>query len=1328
MTDIVIFQAPDEDNRPIKSERELMYDYFIKNENIPAHHFSSLMEMEDDEYVGNIKTNIPSLLLKQTFEYVKPIIKEIPLMYTNAAVIEKKTFKKNKKYQEAEVVYYYILTQVANPIECIIISKNFYKIKTIIVPSNTPFKVIGVKVPTILYKNINKYLYSRMRNISILSTLSSGSYGVKDFVSDIFTQLYTDPLTSVSKKIIFADNADAVLHINKINNFIDYTSNFYRTNVDMLYQYLNKAIYRKYMKDITKSYNIGCTNYFKRIDIVKNNDIYDKLKEVYTGEFNFMNYTSNYFILINNNLFNIFNKISMFGVNSNKSKTIMQDLYLKKEYDNSFLKQKKKKSERTLMTARKKAIALDKFGITKLSLLNSSQIKYVEIEYKKIDINQDSKNDNIPEIDIANSIIYDLENSITHRLKNSIKLIESYIKIPSILHNYGKIIQNKKKIDIICPHVIDKSLLVLNINRIPVSILDDHKPPKSKKSFPNIKTVIDNKYNDIKNHLINNYAATIDHDDEDYHCKICGEILYITENDFLPDFIAGKKMSYIPESDRLKSRIWKDVAYIVNRMILFKDKTDLKTIINTVTDVLRPKIGEVEILMSKIKTNSSDALYILIDVYISIYIYAFFIHLIYTNYGKITFAVRMKNGGAYNANDRKKSTDSSMNGLTYKKNTEYTNCITKTNNKIGGKKNIEQIRLQHIFNNALSLLLYTKNSQINNLSSINVNSVKDILLQSYKWVKSLKTETIKKIDNDTKADFKYDIIFNYIKYIHNMKYYNTIKNVKNKQDTPEYTPEQILGRSIDNIKSDIANNIGIYSTIVIPESWCLDKTSEDNHTYCNYVYNSALSVLEYAKEKIHTRNAVPCSSYVAIYNKKYEYLRQISKEVHYRNIIAGIDPYNKLKLLKNPPCDNFINIKLEHYYDNDGVKHKFDIFVYQKVNEKNVFVGTKYEYNKIDITDWISSNNISKINNFSNMHIVDEKCSICNQYKSRVKNINIASKLEYNNNINLFFIYFESRCPKGLLHDISNSGGSLHSCTKCGFTDKIRTSHDIKYYNKYKSVFKTIHEKILKLEKTNFIKIFNTGITKDLEIKVYPIWKINNSHIVDLSKKMGINYNMLINLGLSEGRKFAKIKSGLYNPSLTLPDENKLTQILYLTDYYYYIIQIYYTIKYNELLTKIPFNLTLILKKNKIPNLNKVLPNINKDISNQINYYRYKLPIKGLVNFILSSICTTVLDIKKIFDNNKINVSSELIMFMLDKVLGFEKSVSEPEPENFIFDKSADVDLNIPADQNYTDESGDNYESAESSIQDSPAELSELEDVVEDDFSMKDIDMYVEDE
>ena len=661
----------------------------------------------------------------------------------------------------------------------------------------------------------------------------------------------------------------------------------------------------------------------------------------------------------------------------------------------------------------------------------------------------------------------------------------------------------------------------------------------------------------------------------------------------------------------------------------------------------------------------------------------------------------------------------------------------------GGEQKIKQSVLQNIINNALYLILKTKNISINNTLSLSHDSIKPILLKAYKWVKSLELSNTKEQINDEKSaksnnlskeyQMKYNNhIYEYLVYVRDMyEYYKNpdvlVFSKKNpKSVSSEYSIKTILGRDWPEIEKGFKDNISIYQDVIIPDLW-----SQSSSELSKYKYESFKNFIEYIKLKLYNENTIPMNHKLQEHIDKYKFLKDMENKF-----------FNEQKIQRNRPFNNIIlnedlsvtmndfrpsKIYIENYYDNNGIPHKFNIFVYQSINNKGIYIGPKKEYTNKDIISMLQTD-IKKTNIFKYTFIVDKRCSVCNVLQSNVKNKTIEKSLKNISDIKDFYLYYENRCPKGELHNFIINVKE-NKCNKCGITENLFDTKNKEFYNKYIKIYeKEIIEKN-KLERNNISSLFIKKSNKtETPIKKYPEWVINNASLLTLSKQFNIKYNILINLGLSSGVMYKLIEKERINPSATATPDMICSRNIYLYGYYLDIIHKYYLIKNYEIASFIPYTLKLILEKNKIRELNKKLPDLDKTILIKYDYYKFTLSNKYLSNFLLYIISNTLLTIYNNLKKNQVVVANELVLYIINEIIANDKMLSLPDITKFV----------IPG---FKDELNDNFEALNISDDDddnftgytSPTEsIGEIDDLVDnepdDNFSVADMDIEMNEE
>ena len=1286
-SNIIVFKAPEINGESNKTEKELQYESFIKNESLPIHHYPTFLEM-DTQTELSIKTQstIPAILIKDILSYCIPIIKKVPDFTVKTKTVD--VFKKEKVDERTVEKYYNISLQLDYPINVRFEydSKNSInegKIKELIIPNGTSFNVIGVIIPKSFNKIRDNSFLNYVYELGVNDILMSGKYGLEDFQSYFYTQSRIDSLKPNGKdeyKIYFNSDTDSKSKIKIICDYINYVENFYANNLIMLYRYIQIEPFTVYLKNVVKKYNIFNGEY--KPTIIKQNPIsvmISKLINTRLGDTSF----SNDFMFYKNNIFDLVHKVMILGLNNDVSKRLLQTLDLNRFHENNMIEFRKMQFTEMLKNAKKKSISIRKFNIYSLDELTDAQNKIVELEFSKMEKYYASLFNYSSDFKIINSLYWAVNNERYNLIKECLGKISDMVKIPADITNPKlEMLQNKDKINMICPHIIAKAQLIIE------------------KSYDKVT-----KYGKIREFLINNFSLPVT--DDGYFCRICGEMIAESDEEDIMKYISGKRVSFVMEYDRLKNQIWNEVSHIMTSYVKFKNSVNIKSIITSVVETLRSEMGIIEVNLSKIKSNSKDSIKDLMSIYISVYTFAIVAHMINKNYGLITFSSRGDPSNTDRLKKPKDKTDESPLYETDKPNTTEESPLyqtdkpntteesplyetdkpkqkdelkketpkrdkqtekqkdkpkkekqTKTKKTSTGGDSKTHVRIQNIINNALFLILKTKNITINNITSITPDTIKSILIKAYKWASNLQSDESNIKKTEDAVNITNENIFKYIEYVINMNQYYK-KQAKNKKNN---TIEEVLGRSWKTIIEE-KDDKSIYETINTVNEW--GDTEEIKYKYGSFRY-----ITDYIKEKIYAKNAVPYSINYIELDKKYKFVLDAEKKID--NILKKpeLRPFNKFDLNSNYMIkfNNFreSNIKIEKFYDNDGNKHKFDIIIFQSANNKGMLSGSKKEYFKKDIVEWFKKSDMKKIADFKNMFIIDVKCSICNTLLSNVKNKNIETAIDKIDDVRSFYDYYENRCPNGELHEfiISAEKNKNNNCSKCGISNDIVNKLDKKFYDKFIPKYSKVIAEKLRIEKGEMSSLIN--IKKDKIAKSnFSEWKINNAPMLEISRTFKVKYNVWINLGLSVNQKFSDIENEKINPSSTLNSDINNLRLIQLQNYYLFLVRIFYTIKNYDIVNNLSYTLKQIMAKNKIRDLKDKLVDIDTNILLKFNYYKTYSELNIATNFILYSISNTIMEIYKSMKKASVNIADEIIMYIINSIIDSEKALSEPDLTKF---------------------------------------------------------------
>ena len=1335
MTEILIFKPPDDNSSKIskssKTEEELLYKSFETNSVLSNYHFPLFLEMNHNSIKGKfVSSDIPSVLIRNIIDYCIPIINN----YNTAEYKIKKVdiFNKQKKTNNIDTEYV-IKSKLNKNILCLL-NNNIY-----IAPAGDDINIIGVKLCKNLDKYIDKSSFNYFLNMHQLDYMISGKMGINELLSDFFNQSVFDSekyrISDSDNIIYFKSNKDAVNKIGNIYHYVNYINNIYSFNYRIFLRHLclyNENFYVS--KKFIDSYSMDFVSFNKfktlntkpktlydskepTIEIDKNsikiirNSMDDKsyLCNTSFGCSNVFDFYNMDFLLYKKKIMDFFYKINILGTGNKLSKKLINEFNLMTSYNNS--QNNKKMIELQMINSLRKNIEIKKFGI--VETLSNEQIKIVNAEVKKINSGKENKDKNFDiwkeYRNLENNIMEGIDTKNIKELKKCLSLIEKILKIDKSNDFLNDtMFKDNKNIDVICPHILQNAYELI-------------KTDKTLRSGAEKNTTI-KIYGDIRKKIIENFSLPLVSDG--YFCKICGEKIAENDDDDIIHFISGKRVSFIKENDFISDIIWKEVAYILSSVVLFRNKVNLKKIINNITATLREKIGEIYVNLAKNKINTSDDLTNLLKLYINIYTIAVVIQMIYKNYGNITFSIRgtKKNGG--NA----KNNHSSY--INY--NSDNTNSNTRINSGYikGGKKDDKAEILKNIINNGLFVIIKTKYVLISNLNNISKDSIKGILLNAYKWTTELGIEKSKD-ETEEMGNIEYEKmerneIYRYISYIlilNNAKKTNDIlkNNIKLKD---------VLGRSYETIQNEI-KLYGLYHTLSIP-----NKPS----VMPDYKYDSFSLVANYIKNRLFDLNAVPYSETLKEFDNKFNKVKIAEDDANYLVKISTIKPYSEIHIINylaytmnefNPD-----SIVLDKYYDNMGKDHKFDIFIYQNVNDKGVIGGKKIEYNIGDINKIFKSFDISSsgeelknnkkhiefYNKYKKMILVNRKCSICNKLDnfSKKNNASIEKKLNEKNKLITFYEYYESICPNGELHEYKLNN---NNCIKCGINDNIKNDLSINYYKKYLSNYNKIKEKkhfIL----NDIIKSNKATAVKKNKINNINKWSFSTDIIKKISTKFNINYNIWSNLGSSYKYDFKDIEKNKINPINNIDSIYDIKfRCSIVKSYIKYMPIILNTILNYNILNYVPYNLKKILEKNNISNMDKKISinSFNKNFNMEYEIYSDTEKPEIFYNYLLNSLSKFLLDLYDELEKNKVNIKKEIILYIINNIIKSERIFSKIDINKY---KTTIIKIDDCVENEYINDMGESGDEDEDIVKDNSIDDDDNDDI----FSRGDIDITNEDE
>jgi hypothetical protein len=790
-------------------------------------------------------------------------------------------------------------------------------------------------------------------------------------------------------------------------------------------------------------------------------------------------------------------------------------------------------------------------------------------------------------------------------------------------------------------------------NKSNVPIVCPHTIYRAKKMIATYKNEIQ-KSGMIRQDLIDNFSLPETY--SGHFCRICGEILADSDSEEIAKYVAGKRVTFMHDIDPLKNQIWKNVAYAITGFVRFKNPVNVKNIITGITEALRPEMGTIEIALSKIKSNSKDSIADLMSIYIFTYAMAVIAHMIIKNYGKITFSIRPRVGGS-----------------------PYID---------GGKADKKHTILQNVINNALFIVMRAKNIVINNVMSISNDSIKPLLIKAYKWATTLQTTEHPATEGlETGVpSFQTDSIYHYIKHW----------VILNKGGSP--TIKDVLGRSWPTILEESRQDppVSIYHTSAQPT----DKLP-------NYKMDSFNYVMGYTKQKLYNLYAVPYSSILTEYEESFKHLKIEQAKIHNTTAFAALRPFNNIPIVnKFMIRDNDFthkNIHIENYYDNNGLPHTFDIYVYQKGSK-----GPRTELRVGDINAWLNDGDHKKAAAFAASTLVDYKCSTCKVLMSQVKNRTIDKQLTRRDDIDAFFAYYENVCPKGELHDfLITISKKENCCKKCNLTKQKYDDLSITYYNKFKAGYDKVLKEKFVLEKSAIDELRDIRRVAQPKPK-FGVLKINNAPMLELSKTFVVPYNIWINMGLGPGMDYTLIEREKANPSASVTPERAKLRNATLFGYYMLLVKEYATVRYHANIDNIPYDLKQILSKNKVADLPTKIPQLENIVIQQYHYYNENSHPLAVSNYMLGALSIAILTIFKNMKKAGMTVANDITMYLIKTLLHVEKITSKPDMNKFKSSMVSDIDYDADFGEGLFNDVGDSDDDDDADPDD-PFSLNDLD-------------------
>lgn len=537
--------------------------------------------------------------------------------------------------------------------------------------------------------------------------------------------------------------------------------------------------------------------------------------------------------------------------------------------------------------------------------------------------------------------------------------------------------------------------------------------------------------------------------------------------------------------------------------------------------------------------------------------------------------------------------------------------ITDNPKEINWNVNIEPGTKVNPLGVAYALILNTKNVLIGNIKDLTPEKIKSMLLEFFNDVRLLRPgsepdESEQFMDSELIWTLRLDPLYNFIVAAY---------KVNSKFDVKYTDFKSLLGVSDPT-------NVKLTDGQVFLKAW-RPKTTDNKFTKA---YQQAIELMVDIGTKKY--NFIPTDPIVLEWKKKWEpmILEQNAE-----------DRIRKFTLIR-PQIPDLVSkykmvipsVAVSDITCPDGTKHDYTIksetWVF-KLRGKTV---------KLKLKDILE---LQRSGKWSGYTLVDEECGKCGHPK-KSKAVDISAKLESIRVTDFLFTYFENRCPEtNELHEFDDQ-----LCKKCKYKKGFSFERPKWYFDKYKSKL----PKVVKIQKDTTVPMWKPTISEATK------WSHTTAAILQLSKLTNVEYNLWLNLGLTEKRNFTAIQKGRENPQTGLTADQHIIRATKLIGYILHIQRVYFIIKNHNKLQEIPLSIKQLIESESF-NVQKMPDNFLVSAKKKIE--NVKDPVLQ-ANCALSTLCTALIEIKSM-DLKKF--ATRLFKYFVEWLMRSEAIVSKIE-------------------------------------------------------------------
>ncbi len=883
-------------------------------------------------------------------------------------------------------------------------------------------------------------------------------------------------------------------------SFISMSNEYFDSNAKMLLNYVWSSKFVSTMDSVQTPEVKITTN--SATDKLPHMDVIEKLQKIIDRDLSKTNLSLCEKEIHESGLTYLYNIGCALGINDEFFRQEYSIAMGQKNANDKIVSQEVQNQSEQLREIKKNTLAHQKFALPYRELTDK-QIAVVELEFKKLEEYSDAA--------LAPNI-RDMQKQFAMLRDALIDLNPDRLK--SILHNITKSVKwNHRSQELLpgglCTHILSLAEVTLN---------NFNKPQLG---------------SEVRREMVQNYA--LPKEIAGYFCKVCGEQIADADNQEGARPAPGQRVQELQVEDPVYMMVWKEAMNACITYIRFATPMSIKPLVNSIAKSVRSALVEEEAVLYRVKSNTRDTIKDILQLYAATYIYAALSVIVINNPEKILFGketMQRKTGGRVK--------------LRY----------------VGGKTTQDaKLYERFVLSTALKLLCATKDNLIKRIKGMSVDVLKQIFIRkAYAWALKHTKMTIsspkpsvtqitaqgfdfKNTSARMQAKIQHDSLLKYIAVAqqYGKARIDTLTLVDIYGKSP-HDLEQLMrkGHSIHEFVSDIKSVLPVEQYNARSTLFCFDP--EIIKSYPEYQLQSYRLAIEYSKQRIYALEFVPQHTQLKEFRESFAQLFDIEDK------IESEIRFNSKRIYIRIPVRYAIKDKLNDFrphriiwsrhYCPTGEFHTVGNYYYSDSNGKNA-----RDIKRDEIVGWLSSNDEAKLKEYAGLHITDARCKRCNAlFYNAAPDDELEQRLRKRfvkaSEIFAFYQYFESRCPVGDLHEFSSN-----ECTKCKFKPEYGKVIQEEYYERYKKQFAAIEEEknALLQEKLDFVSEQTAAAEKWKSVykaPAYAAYQYSMKNIARLSSVLNVPYNLLVNLGLSEGLRYADLDKSRIDPSKTLERES----------------------------------------------------------------------------------------------------------------------------------------------------------------------------------------------